>query len=306
MRTSRLIVWIFLSFCLLPWTSAETQRLTREEFQAKKNAYIVQQASLSEKESAQFFPLYREMRRKIGRINREISRQERELSKVGCYSEARYKEAMDRINNSRIEAAKIEKEYTETGYQDTRFQQKEAMESRRSAGQTGDGAEASGSGTAGTSDFHTAGSKADFSRNKADSAGSQSNGSQDPNRTLKIVLLVIAAVLTSPLWLAVLGTLAGMLLGVVGTVIGILLAFSVTVLVFYLLGFLFGGISVSIFAAGGIASGLGLLGSGLILLALALAGTVGCVWLYGKFLPWMFRGIALLCRRLFQGRRSAA
>ncbi len=199
-----------------------------------------------------------------------------------------------------------EKEYTETGYQDTRFQQKEAMESRRSEGQTGDGAEASGSGTAGTSDFHTAGSKADFSRNKADSAGSQSNGSQDPNRTLKIVLLVIAAVLTSPLWLAVLGTLAGMLLGVVGTVIGILLAFSVTVLVFYLLGFLFGGISVSIFAAGGIASGLGLLGSGLILLALALAGTVGCVWLYGKFLPWMFRGIALLCRRLFQGRRSAA
>lgn len=113
MRTLRLIVWIFLSFCLLPWTSAETQRLTREEFQAKKNAYIVQQASLSEKESAQFFPLYREMRRKIGRINREISRQERELSKVGCYSEERYKEAMDCINNSRIEAAKIEKEYTE-------------------------------------------------------------------------------------------------------------------------------------------------------------------------------------------------
>ena len=129
---------------------------------------------------------------------------------------------------------------------------------------------------------------------------------EDPNRTLKIVLLVIVAVLTSPLWLGALGAVAGVLLGVIGTVLGFLLALTLAVLAFYILGFLFAGIGISILVAGGIASGMGLLGSGLILLALALAGTVGCVWLYGKFLPWMFRGIISLCSRLVQGRRRAA
>ncbi len=129
---------------------------------------------------------------------------------------------------------------------------------------------------------------------------------EDPNRTLKIVLLVIVAVLTSPLWLGALGAVAGVLLGVIGTVLGFLLALTLAVLAFYILGFLFAGIGISILVAGGIASGMGLLGSGLILLALALVGTVGCVWLYGKFLPWMFRGIISLCSRLVQGRRRAA
>lgn len=129
---------------------------------------------------------------------------------------------------------------------------------------------------------------------------------EDPNRTLKIVLLVIVAVLTSPLWLSALGAVAGVLLGVIGTVLGFLLALTLAVLAFYILGFLFAGIGISILVAGGIASGMGLLGSGLILLALALVGTVGCVWMYGKFLPWMFRGIISLCSRLVQGRRRAA
>lgn len=198
-----------------------------------------------------------------------------------------------------------EKEYTETGYQDTRFQQKEAMESRQSKGQAGNGADAEGREHCETGDG-TEPSGSEATGSGTGPASYQPDGNTDPNRTLKIVLLVIVAVLTSPLWLGALGAVAGVLLGVIGTVMGFLLALTLAVLAFYILGFLFAGIGISILVAGGIASGLGLVGSGLILLALALVGTVGCVWLYGKFLPWMFRGIISLCSRLFQGRRRAA
>lgn len=137
----------------------------------------------------------------------------------------------------------------------------------------------------------------------ADTAGNGSGSNE--NNTSRTVLLVIVAVLTSPLWVAAISTIAGVVLGVVGSILGVLLALALTVVALYVAGFLLAGVGFGILIMGGIAAGLGVSGSGLLLLAIALAGTVGCVWLYGRFLPWMFKGIVSLCRCLFQGRRKA-
>ncbi|MGI6218820.1 MAG: hypothetical protein ACOYJE_03005 [Bacteroidaceae bacterium] len=100
---------------MLPALSADAQKkLSREEFQARKHSYIIQYAGLNEKESARFIPLYKEMRRKVARLNRIISRNECELNhKEKQYTEEQYKQALDRVNDSRIEKAKTEKEYDE-------------------------------------------------------------------------------------------------------------------------------------------------------------------------------------------------
>lgn len=106
--------WIVIS--LIAWVSIlqaySQKRLSREEFIAKKHAYIAQRACLTEKESAQFFPLYSEMRRKINALNWSIAHNEREMGK-GKHTEAEYDQVMNRINDSRIEAAKVEKTYYE-------------------------------------------------------------------------------------------------------------------------------------------------------------------------------------------------
>lgn len=168
--------------------------------------------------------------------------------------------------------AEEEKEYTETGYEDARFHQQEEV------------------------------------GNHVAASGSNGKAASEPkeDKTLKIVLLVIAAVLTSPIWLGIIGTAAGVLLGALGTILGILLAVAIIVAALYVAGIVFVGIGISMLAAGSIAAGLGLSGSGFLMLALAVLGTIGCVWLFGRFLPWLVRGTVDLCSRLFQGRRKAA
>lgn len=167
--------------------------------------------------------------------------------------------------------AEEEKEYTETGYEDARFHQQEEVGN------------------------HTA------APDSSAKEGSELKG----DKALKVVLLVIAAVLTSPLWLGILGAVAGVILGVLGTILGILLAVALIVFVLYVAGVVFIGIGISMLVAGSIAAGLGLSGSGFLMLALAVLGTIGCAWLFGRTLPWLVRGTVDLCSRLFQGRRKA-
>lgn len=215
-----------------------------------------------------------------------------------------------------------QKKYTETGYSDARFEQKEEMIRRTADRQTNEqemagngygGANSSGPSGYGSGRAQSArasgygnGGTQNSGASGYGSAGSQNNrnaGNQG-DRTLKVVLLVIVAVFTSPIWLGLLAAGAGILLGIAGTVLGCLVALTAVVLAFYVIGFLLAGLGVGAFTVGGIATGCGLSAAGLILLALAIVGTVGCVWLFGKFLPWLVRGLVSLCSRPFQGRRS--
>lgn len=164
-----------------------------------------------------------------------------------------------------------EKEYTETGYEDTRFHEQEEV--------------GMPTGSRGTS-----GSTADF---KEKPKGNPQQAPDDNTRTVLLVLAIVVAVVTCPAW-------GGLIIGVIGTVIGILVAAAAVVFALYVAGVVLFGVGCGAFFAADIAVGLGLCGAGMFVLALAILGTLLCVLLFGKFLPWMVRGCVELCSRGFQ------
>ena len=155
-----------------------------------------------------------------------------------------------------------EKEYTETGYSDVRFRQQEEVGS-----------------------YNT-------SRTNEDK--------QD--KTLKVVLIILAAVVTAPLWGGILGTL----LSVVGGIFGVCVAAAAMVVAFYIVSFAFIGVGIGMFALSNIAAGLGLVGAGSFILAFAILGTLACIALYGKLLPTLIKKIIALCKRIFQRKEYKA
>ncbi|MCI8895537.1 MAG: DUF1700 domain-containing protein [Lachnospiraceae bacterium] len=129
-------------------------------------------------------------------------------------------------------------------------------------------------------------------------------GKAKEDNTFKIVMIVIVAVLTCPIWLGLLGGLLGLLLGVLGGIFGIVVAAVAIAFSLYLAGFALVVTALVAFGGGAGAVGAVLLGAGLLVLAFALLSTVICVWLFGAFAPWAVRGIRSLCKRLVQRIRK--
>ncbi len=173
-----------------------------------------------------------------------------------------------------------EMEYTETGYEDTRFHQQEEI----------------------IKNSKTTEQKAEYQDTCYEKAGFF----EGEDRTLKIVLVVLVAILTCPIWIAALGSLIGVICGVLGTAFGIAVAGVAVVFALYVVGFTFLGVGIGMFGMANVPAGIGLLGASMITLALAVLGTVGCVWLFGAFLPWLIKEIGKLFRRLFRKRRTVA
>ena len=153
-----------------------------------------------------------------------------------------------------------EKEYTESGYEDTRFHQQEEV------------------GQYNTNQQSTAGKKED--------------------KASKIILIVLLAIVTSPLWLTVAGSIAGLIVGALGTIFGVAVAFVAVVFALYVAGLVLFGVGAGLLFTGGFAAGIGLIGAALLVLAPAILGTIGCVWMFGKFCPWFVKSIVGLCSRL--------
>lgn len=164
--------------------------------------------------------------------------------------------------------------YTEQGYQDERFYNQQELEVRQETQQE---AQQNTSATAG--------------------AGN--------DKAWKILLVVVIAVLTSPIWVGAAGGLLGGALGLAGGLLGIVIAAIAVAGALYIAGAVISGVGIAQLAVGNVAAGMGLLGGGLIVLALAVLATIGCVWLYGRFLPWLVRTFVSLCRRVFSGRGKA-
>ena len=123
----------------------------------------------------------------------------------------------------------------------------------------------------------------------------------DEDRTLKIVLIVIAIVLTSPIWLSILNGVVSVIAGLLGVVVGFIgVAFAL-----YITGGVLFGVGIGEFAVGGIAAGFALLGAALLVWAFALLITVLCVWICGKGLPWLWRAIVKLWKEIFPGKERA-
>ncbi len=122
-------------------------------------------------------------------------------------------------------------------------------------------------------------------------SGSSMSGGQ-------IALIAILAVLTSPIWIGLLGGLFGCMLGLLGVLLSLFIAFLVVgvVLLAVGVGLVWCGI-VGIFGAP--LAGFALVGVGLILMALGLVFTCLMVWTVGSAIPALIRGCVSLCNRIF-------
>lgn len=167
--------------------------------------------------------------------------------------------------------AEEEKEYTERGFEDTRFHQQKEVSARTRSWQ----------------------------ENYAADKPRESNA-------WKIVLLVVVLILTCPVWIGLAGAAIGLIIGCVATVFGLMIAAAAVVFALYVTGFVLTGVGISMFPAGSFAAGISLMGSGFLVLALALLGTLLCVWMFGKFLPWLVGGIIRLCSSLFHRKGRMA
>ncbi len=88
------------------------QRLSKEEFRAKQQAYIVEKAGLTEQEAAAFFPLYFELQDRKKELNDEAWKLMRQ-GKDENTSEKQYEEIMEGVYDARISANRLEKTYFE-------------------------------------------------------------------------------------------------------------------------------------------------------------------------------------------------
>ena len=109
----RLLVLIVLACGWMPLLWAMhgcDQRLTREEFRSRQQAYITEKADLTPQEAAEFFPLYFELQDKKQQLNEEAWKLLREGKKEGV-TEKRYEEILEGVYDARISADRLEKTY---------------------------------------------------------------------------------------------------------------------------------------------------------------------------------------------------
>lgn len=129
----------------------------------------------------------------------------------------------------------------------------------------------------------------------------QSNKGRQPAKPMsggKIVLIILLAVLLSPVWIGVLGGFFGGAVGLLGGLLGIFIAFLTVGIVLTVVGIALAiaGI-VAIFGAP--LGGLCLVGGGLIMVAVGLVFVWLMVLAVGTAVPALIRGIVNLCGRLF-------
>ena len=114
----------------------------------------------------------------------------------------------------------------------------------------------------------------------------------------QIALIILLAVLLSPVWIGVLGGLFGGGMGILAGMLGVFVAFLEVGVVLTVVG-------IALVVAGFVAmigaplGGLCLVGGGLIMVAVGLVFVWLMVLVVGKAIPWLFRGCVNLCRKLF-------
>lgn len=122
--------------------------------------------------------------------------------------------------------------------------------------------------------------------------------------TWKTVLIILLAIVSSPIWLTILIAVLGVLLGVIGTIFGIVIAAVAVMAALLILGFVLCVIGITLIPVGSVAAGIGLIGGGCLVFALGILAVVLCVLICGVFLPWAVKGIVRLCRKPFDKRRE--
>lgn len=147
-------------------------------------------------------------------------------------------------------------------------------------------------------------------RQTEDNSTSGSTGSSGITITKKgmsggtLVVAILIAILTFPIWISILGIAFGLLMGLFGTCIGITVGFG-----FGGIGCLIGGVAA--FAVGIMKTfTVPIVGAGLIALGLLIFG-VGCLMIAAvggiiKLTIWAFKGTINLFGRMFHGKKVAS
>ncbi len=130
--------------------------------------------------------------------------------------------------------------------------------------------------------------------------GAGADASRQPKKSMsggKIALIIVFAILLSPVWIGVLGGFFGGALGLLGGLIGIFVAFLTVGIVLTVVGaaLVIAGI-VALFAAP--LGGMCLIGGGLIMIAVGLVFVWLMVLVVGTAIPALIRGVVNLCSRL--------
>ena len=134
----------------------------------------------------------------------------------------------------------------------------------------------------------------EYYRNLNNTVNNMNGAKKDASSNVWMVLLLV---FTSPLWLTLVLAAACVLLAAVISVFAVAVALIIA-------GFVLVGTGFSFMFGGGAAVGFGLVGAGLLLLALGVLAVVLVVWTFGWFLPWALKGIWKLCKMPFEHRKG--
>lgn len=112
-------------------------------------------------------------------------------------------------------------------------------------------------------------------------------GQKKESNTVAIVLAIVLLVLTSPIWLSLLAAVVAVLISVIAVVVALL----------------FAGCAVAVAAivtmvAGNPAAGFVVMGVAFLLLAIGILSVIVMVWLFGKGIPAICRGIGKLAKKI--------
>lgn len=107
-----LVMLCHLAPVLQAYDGMQQNRLSREEFRAKQQAYITEKAGLTGDEAAKFFPVYFELQDQKKKLNDEAWKLLRK-GKQENISEAVYGDILKGVYKARIEAEKLDQTYLE-------------------------------------------------------------------------------------------------------------------------------------------------------------------------------------------------
>lgn len=196
-------------------------------------------------------------------------------------------------------------EFTESGFQSYRQENKNQIMSTNQEGSNGQdrgpGFQNNACGQQGGAGQGGFGQQANGAGNTYGAYGPQSAQNNPQKKTMsggQIALIIVLAILTSPIWIGVLAGVFGGAVGILGGLFGIFIAFLVVGVVLTVVGIalVIAGI-VAVFAAP--LGGLTLAGGGLIMTAVGLVFVWLMVLVVGTAIPALIRGIVNLCSRLF-------
>lgn len=113
MRKLILLFVMLGGFLPLSWANGGCeQRLTREEFRARQQAYITEKAGLTKEEVDKFFPVYFELQDRKKELNDEAWRLLRK-GKDESTTEEQYEEIMIGVYDARVSTDRLERSYLE-------------------------------------------------------------------------------------------------------------------------------------------------------------------------------------------------